>query len=90
MSKGRNKEVFPDKKTASLLNFCDIMCVYAQMPRDTAVDGAGSCRTFVALYCDIKKSLVHKNMPCMQKVMRGQDDESENNTAKKQVDKRRS
>lgn len=60
------------------MNFCDMMCVYAQMPKDTAVDGAGSCRTFVALYCDIKKSLVHKNMPCMQKVMRGQDDGIQN------------
>jgi hypothetical protein len=83
MSKGQNKGVILDKKTASLLNFCDMMCVYAQMPKDTAVDGAGSCRTFVALYCDIKKSLVHKNMPCMQKVMRGQDDGIQNKTKNK-------
>jgi hypothetical protein len=83
MSKGQNKGVSSDRNTASLLNFCDMMCIYAQMPRDTAVDGAGSCRTFVALYCDIKKSLVHKNMPCTQKVMRGQDDESQKETRKR-------
>jgi len=72
-----------DKKAASFLNFCDMMCVYALMPKDTAVDGAGSCRTFVALYCKTKKSLVHKNMPCMQKIMRGQDDGSKNKTGNK-------
>jgi|GEM_PF-1402663 len=83
MSKGKNKEVLSDKKTASFLDFCDMMCIYAQMPKDTAVDGAGSCRTFVALYCDMKKSLVHKNMPCMQKVMRRQDDGSKSKTGKK-------
>ena len=90
MSKGQNEKALPDKKAASLLNFCDMMCMYAQMPKDTAVDGAGSCRTFVALYCDIKKSLVHKNMPCMKKIMRRQDDENQNNTGKKQISKRRS
>jgi hypothetical protein len=83
MSKGQDKTVLSDKKTASLLNFCDLMCIYAQTPRETAVDGAGSCRTFVAMYCDIKKSLVHKNMPCMRKVMRGQDNGSQKKTRKK-------
>jgi hypothetical protein len=48
-------------------DFCDLMCKYAKTPKETAVDGAGSCRTFVALYCSRKKSLVHKNMPCSQK-----------------------
>jgi hypothetical protein len=83
MNKKPDQGVLSDKKAASLLNFCDMMCTYAQMPKDTAVDGAGSCRTFVALYCDIKKSLVHKNMPCKQKVMRGQDDGSHNKTRNK-------
>jgi hypothetical protein len=46
------------------LEFCDLMCKYAKTPKETAVDGTGSCRTFVALYCSRKKSLVHKNMPC--------------------------
>ncbi|HNT68811.1 MAG TPA: hypothetical protein PKK79_06605 [Syntrophorhabdaceae bacterium] len=57
-----------DKKVAqSLPDFCDLMCTYASMPKETAVDGAGSCRTFAALYCKKRKSLVHKNMPCKDK-----------------------
>jgi hypothetical protein len=55
----------------SLLGFCDLMCRYAETPKETGVDGSGSCRTFVALYCSAKKSLVHKNMPCKQKEMKG-------------------
>jgi hypothetical protein len=55
---------------AGFLNFCDLMCEYAENPKDDAVDGAGSCRTFVALYCSLKKSLVHKNMPCSLKVFK--------------------
>lgn len=55
-----------------MLNFCDLMCKYAEHPKETAVDGAGSCRTFVALYCNLKKSLVHKNMPCALKVLKVQ------------------
>lgn len=53
-----------------LLNFCDLMCEYAEHPKETAVDGAGSCRTFVAIYCNLKKSLVHKNMPCALKKLK--------------------
>ncbi|HNS15232.1 MAG TPA: hypothetical protein PKM08_07870 [Syntrophorhabdaceae bacterium] len=58
-----------EKKKAkqSLPDFCDLMCAYASMPKETAVDGAGSCRTFAALYCKKRKSLVHKNMPCKDK-----------------------
>jgi len=48
------------------------MCKYAEHPKETAVDGAGSCRTFVALYCNLKKSLVHKNMPCTLKELKTQ------------------
>lgn len=40
------------------------------MPKETGVDGSGSCRTFVAIRCALKKSLVHKNMPCKDKVLR--------------------
>lgn len=50
------------------MEFCDLMCKYATIPKETAVDGAGSCRTFTALYCKKKKSLVHKNLPCALKV----------------------
>ncbi len=47
-----------------LLGFCDLSC------KQTGVDGAGSCRTFVAIQCALKKTLVHKNMPCKDKVLR--------------------
>ncbi len=45
------------------------------MPKDTGVDGSGSCRTFVAVYCELKKMLVHKNMPCRQKVLKSSEQE---------------
>ena len=66
-----------------MLDFCDLMCKYAETPKETAVDGAGSCRTFVALYCSMKKSLVHKNMPCRQRVMKGLDGTIKVNNPKK-------
>jgi len=44
-------------KEEDVLNFCDLMCKYAKAPEETAVDGAGSCRTFVALHYSRKKSL---------------------------------
>jgi len=69
--KKENKGLSAGGDAAALLGFCDLMCTYAETPKETAVDGAGSCRTFVALYCSIKKSLVHKNMPCRQKAMKG-------------------
>ncbi len=53
-----------------MAEFCDLMCRYARVPRERAVDGSGSCMTFVALYCTRKKSLVHKNMPCRDKAPR--------------------
>lgn len=53
-----------------LLGFCDLSCEHASMPGQTGVDGAGSCRTFVAISCSLKKTLVHKNMPCKDKVLR--------------------
>jgi hypothetical protein len=53
-----------------LTGFCDLSCKHASMPGQTGVDGAGSCRTFVAISCALKKTLVHKNMPCKDKVLR--------------------
>ncbi len=50
-----------------MMDFCDLMCRFAETPKESGVDGAGSCRTFVALYCRRKKSLVHKNLPCSTK-----------------------
>ncbi len=49
------------------MHFCDLECVYARFPQSDAVDGARSCRTFVALECSLKKRLVHKNLPCPDK-----------------------
>ena len=46
------------------MRFCDLRCPHAGFPKDQAVDGAGSCRTFVALYCKVLDRLVHKNAPC--------------------------
>jgi hypothetical protein len=52
------------------MKFCDLTCRYAGFPKDTAVDGAGSCRTFAALYCGKRKALVHKNLPCADRAER--------------------
>ena len=46
------------------MRFCDLKCPHAQFPEEAAVDGAGSCRTFAALYCNKLDRLVHKNAPC--------------------------
>jgi hypothetical protein len=35
---------------------------------DNGVSSLRSCRTFVALYCRKKKTLVHKNLPCKENV----------------------
>jgi hypothetical protein len=52
------------------LKFCDLLCKFAEIPKEEGVDGSRSCRTFIALYCRKKKMLVHKNLPCRDKVMR--------------------
>ncbi len=46
------------------MKWCDLSCEYASMPKEQAVDGAGSCRTFAALYCAKLSRLVHKNALC--------------------------
>lgn len=46
------------------MKFCDLNCPYAEFPEEDAVDGAGSCHTFSAIYCRQLKRLVHKNGPC--------------------------
>lgn len=48
-------------------DFCDLDCKYASFPKSDAVDGSRSCRTFIALFCEKKKGLVHKNLPCAEK-----------------------
>ena len=52
------------------IDFCDLRCQYAEFPKSEAIDGSGSCRTFVGLYCALKKSLVMKNKICDSKVYR--------------------
>jgi len=54
------------------MKFCDMICKYAKFPKEVAVDGSGTCRTFQAIYCDKKKRLVHKNMPCAEKEFKEQ------------------
>jgi len=46
--------------------FCDLDCKYASFPKKLC-DGAATCRTFVALYCDKKKHVVYKNGFCRDK-----------------------
>lgn len=54
------------------MDFCDLKCLYASFPKEEAVDGGRSCRTFAALYCSKKKTYVHKNMPCREKAPKKQ------------------
>ena len=49
---------------SSKIKFCDLRCEHASFPREDNIDGANSCRTFAALYCDILKTYVTKNAPC--------------------------
>lgn len=44
--------------------WCDLSCPEASFPPAEAVDGAGSCRTFAALYCAKLGQLVHKHGLC--------------------------
>jgi len=46
------------------MKWCDLSCEHASFPQYGAVDGAGSCRTFAALYCARLDKLVHKHGPC--------------------------
>jgi hypothetical protein len=46
------------------MQWCDLSCEHASFPQTDAVDGAGSCRTFAALFCARLNRLVHKNGPC--------------------------
>ncbi len=50
------------------MKFCDLDCKYAKFPSSDFFDGSRSCRTFVALHCTLKGKLVHKNLPCKDKV----------------------
>jgi len=57
------------------MRWCDLSCPEAGFPKEEAVDGAGSCRTFAALYCAKLGRLVAKNAPCAAEAMaRGEKD----------------
>jgi hypothetical protein len=52
------------------MRWCDLTCPEASFPPKDAVDGAGSCRTFVALHCRLLDRLVAKNAPCAAQTSR--------------------
>jgi len=49
---------------SSKVKFCDLRCEFASFPDETALDGSGSCRTFIALWCKQLQKYVTKNAPC--------------------------
>ena len=57
------------------MKWCDLTCEHASFPKATAGDGAGSCRTFAALYCARLGRLVHKNGLCPNEGDAALDDE---------------
>ena len=58
-------------KKSAATEFCDHECKFAQFPDKDGVDGMRSCRTFVAIFCTKRKTLVHKNLPCRDKIEGG-------------------
>lgn len=48
----------------SRIKFCDLQCEYAAFPEKDAIDGSGTCRTFLALWCKKLNKYVTKNAPC--------------------------
>ncbi len=45
------------------MRWCDLSCPHARFPEEEALDGA--CHTFIALYCEKYKKLVHKSGLCL-------------------------
>lgn len=50
--------------TSSRIKFCDLRCEHARFPKESDVDGSGTCRTFLALWCEQLQDYVTKNAPC--------------------------
>ncbi len=50
--------------TSSKIKFCDLRCEFADFPKEEAIDGSGTCRTFLALWCNKLNKHVTKNAPC--------------------------
>ncbi len=50
--------------TSSRIRFCDLRCPHADFAREQDMDGSGTCRTFLALWCKQLQKHVTKNAPC--------------------------
>lgn len=50
--------------STSKIKFCDLRCEFAEFPKSKDVDGSGTCRTFLALWCLHLNKYVTKNSPC--------------------------
>ena len=56
------------------MDYCDLDCKFASFPKSEAIDGSGSCRTFIALYCSKRKSQSTRTFP-VKKTGRGKPEE---------------
>ena len=48
------------------MQFCDLKCVYASAPKEE-MDGARSCMTFTAIWCERFDRHVMKSQPCSER-----------------------
>lgn len=46
--------------------WCDMMCPDADWPKEEGLDGSGSCRTFLAVFCNKYNRIHTKNAPCLE------------------------
>ena len=56
------------------MTFCDFKCVYAATAREE-MDGARSCMTFTAIWCDLYKRHVMKSQRCTDRKERNYEKE---------------
>jgi hypothetical protein len=50
--------------SSSRIKFCDLRCPQAEFPKEEGIDGSGTCRTFLAIWCKQLQKYVTKNAPC--------------------------
>jgi len=50
--------------SSSRIRFCDLRCPQAEFPKEEGIDGSGTCRTFLAIWCNQLQKYVTKNAPC--------------------------
>jgi hypothetical protein len=53
-----------EEKQGPEITYCDFDCPSAEYPEETGVDGSGSCRTFLAVWCRELGEYTAKNAPC--------------------------